>query len=233
MASWMQKPTAKELIGMEPDELKQKLEAGATKDDLKAATDGITELKSTLAALTDSIKSLKGNPEPIAPEPSGSGDDSLDLLSDPKKFVGQQLKPIEDAQQETRAQVQEMRARQNPKFAALFAQYGNELVEKAKAFPAAMRARDDFWTHHLRAVLGDKMLSGEIREGNFPSLIGSSTIGTNVGGSTNEPYSGMDKPVAEFLREKGVPSERAQRILSLMNQGEPISMATIGKVGNA
>src|ERR1700739_4173560 len=186
--AWPSKPDPKEIIGMSPDELKAKLDAGVTKDDLTNALEeisakqasGLNELKQALAKLT--------TPPPAAEEPlPDPTDDTTRMLTDPTGFVKKEMKPAMDAAAETQAQVQEMRARQDPRFTELFRQYGTEMVKLGAGFPAAQRANPGFWGWHVRTYLGDKMLKEEIKPSSYPSLIGSSSVAPATDGNDKDP----------------------------------------------
>jgi hypothetical protein len=137
---------------------------------------------------------------------------------------------MRNASLKTQAQIQEMRARQDPRFATVFSKWGKELAEAATKFPVNSQAQDNFWDFHIRAFLGDKIVKGEIREGNFPSLMGTSSVSPRADGSTTDPDHGMNPEVAAFLRTRGVPTEKAARINQLMHvDGEPITHANYFK----
>lgn len=223
-------PSAEEIIGMKPEDLKAKLDGAATKDDLTAIK---TEVTSSLADLKKTLEGLTAKP---AGSEGGEGGDNgggdggepdatVALISDPTKFVGKQLEPLQKAQMETQAQLGEMRARQNPALAGAFTQFGTELIESANKLPLAMRAQPGFWDWHIRAILGDKMVKGEIREGKFPSLIGSSSVVPNVTGSTKDANHGFSAQQVQWFNEHKIPLESARAITNMYDDGEPINQS--------
>lgn len=85
---------------------------------------------------------------------------------------------------------------------------------------------DNFWSHVVKNFLGDKMVKGEIREGNFPSLMGASSVGVRSDGSSSDPNLGFTSDVADFYRQRNIPLEKAAKIQKLMAvNGEPITHA--------
>jgi hypothetical protein len=228
--AWPKTPTAEELLGMKPEDLKSKLDSAASKDDVKAAVDAANaETKSQLEQIQNSLKALT-TPRTEPPAKTEPDDPTVSILTDPTKFVSDATKDVREASLRTQAQIQEMRARQDSRFSNLFAKYGKELTEAASRFSIAQQAQDNFWEFHVRAFLGDKMVKGELREGNFPSLIGTSSVGPRTDGSSSDPDHGLNPEVAAFLRGRGVPSDKAARIQQLMHvDGEPITHANYFK----
>lgn len=227
--AWPSKPTADEVIGMSADELKQKLEGSATKDDIKSQLDGLkTEFSSSLNELRESLKNL--NPITRTPEPDPV-DPTTQVLVDPQAFVAAQTEDIRNMGLETQAQVMEMRARQG-QYANVFAQYGDDLLKKANGFPLKQRAMPGFWDTYIRTFLGDQVVRGEIKS-QYPSLIGSSSIGVNASGSTPDPNRNLAPQIVEYLNERHVPLDKAARLQSLMSDGEPITLANYKAAGNA
>src|SRR5215471_9610804 len=213
------------LIGMKPEDLKAKLDSAVTKDDLKAVSDQVTAFTGSLDEIKQSLKALTTPPpkEEVIEDPT---DPTTAVLTDPKGFVRNETKGLQDAQIETRAQLQEMRARQNPRLAGVFRQYGDELVATAAKIPLATRAQDGFWEWHARTFVGDKVVSGKIDSGTYPSLIGSSTIGVEQNGDTRDPNHGFDPEVAKWLKDRNIPLDKAGRIDTIMRKnGDPITMA--------
>jgi hypothetical protein len=219
------------IIGMKPEELKAKLDSAVTKEDLTKATEqfgqitaGLAELKQQLSALTTP------KAEPIVEDPT---DPTTKLLLDPKGMIRDETKGLHDAQIQTQAQLQEMRARQNPALAGVFAKYGNEMVAMAEKMPLSQRAQPGFWEWHARTFVGDKVITGKIEKDSYPSLIGSSTIGVREDGDKGDPNMGFDAPVAEWLKGRNIPLAKAARIQEIMGKnGDPIQIANY-KAGNA
>ena len=213
------------LIGMKPEELKAKLDSSVTKDDLKAVSDQFGQMTSSLAELKQSLEALRTPPP--APEPElDPTDPTTAVLTDPKGFIRNETKGLQDAQIQTQAQLQEMRARQNPRLSGVFRQYGDELLASASKMPLQTRAQDGFWEWHTRTFIGDKVVTGKIDQGSYPSLIGSSTIGVEPSGSEKDPNSGFDPQVAQWFKDRNVPIEKAAKIRQIMEKnGDTITLA--------
>jgi hypothetical protein len=218
------------IIGMKPEELKAKLDSAVTKEDMKAVSDqvglfnsGLAELKASLAKLTEP------KPEVVVDDT----DPTTKLLLDPKGMIRDETKGLADAQIQTQAQLQEMRARQNPKLSGVFAKYGDEMVAMAEKMPLSQRAQPGFWEWHARTFIGDKVVTGKLDRESYPSLIGSSTIGVREDGDKGDPNMGFDAPVADWLKGRNVPLAKAARIQEIMGKnGDPISISNY-KAGNA
>jgi hypothetical protein len=228
--AWPKTPTPEELIGMKPEELKSKLDGAASKEDVKAATDSVAEVKGTLAQIQESLKALTTPklPEKVA-DATGDDDPTVRVLTDPAKFLADGTKDLRDGQAKVQAQVQEMRARQDPNLSAMFAKYGKELTEAAAKFPLAMQAQDNFWEWHTSTFLGVKVKKGEIRGDNFPALLGLSSVGPRADGSSGDQSFGFTPDMAFFLKERGVPLDRAARIRQLMHvDGEHLTHKNYG-----
>lgn len=217
-------PTAEELIGMKPEDLKAKLDGAATKEDLTAIK---TEVTSGLDALKKTLEALKPQPtandEGTDPDPNDPPDSTMQIIADPDKFVDKKLKPVQEAMLSNKAMVLEMRARQDSSLQGAFQQYGAELIEAANKLPLAMRAQDNFWPWHIRTILGDKLVKGEIREGKFPTLIGSSSVVPNVSGSQKDANRGFTKEQVEWFGERKIPLDSARAILNMYDDWEPIT----------
>ncbi len=219
------------IIGMKPEELKARLDSAVTKEDFKRVEDqgvafatGLSEIKAALASLT------APKPEPIIEDTT---DPTTQLLLDPKGTIRKETQGLRDDQVKTQAQLEEMRARQNPALAGVFAKYGAEMVAMAEKMPLAQRANPGFWEWHARTFVGDKMITGKIEKDSYPSLIGSSTIGVRSDGDQGDPNMGFDAPVAEWLKNRNVPLAKAARIQQIMGKdGDPISVANY-RAGNA
>lgn len=203
----------------------KKMENTASKEDVKTAVEAANaETKSQLQQIQDSLKALT---TPKTPETPVTEDDaSVRVLTDPTKFVNDATKDLRAGNERVQAQVQEMRARQDPLLSGAFAKFGKELTEEAKKFPLSSQGMDNFWSHVVKNFLGDKMVKGEIREGNFPSLMGASSVGVRSDGSSSDPNLGFTSDVADFYRQRNIPLEKAAKIQKLMAvDGEPITHA--------
>jgi hypothetical protein len=202
----------------------KKLENTASKEDVKTAVEAANaETKSQLQQIQDSLKALT---TPKTPEtPVAEDDASVRVLTDPTKFVNDATKDLRAGNERVQAQVQEMRARQDPLLSGAFAKFGKELTEEAKKFPLSSQGMDNFWSHVVKNFLGDKMVKGEIRDGNMPTLMGTSSVGVRTDGSSSDPDHGLNPEVASYLRGKGVPIDKAAKIHKLMHvDGEPITI---------
>lgn len=224
-------PTAEELIGMKPEELKAKLDGAASKADLEAITAAQTETKSTLQSIKDSLAALTTPKIETQVDPNADDPAAVRLLADPDKFVDGKLKTVADASQETAAMVQEMRARQA--YGPAFAQFGADLVNYAKNFTAAQRAQSNFWDFAVRTVIGDKAVKGEIK-GSYPSLLGPSSVAPRSTDGEGSPEQELGPEMSAWFKSRGVPLDKALKIRNLMHRdGEPISHANYFGPGKA
>lgn len=210
------------IIGMKPDELKIKLESAVTKDDLKNAVAPIEEFKGQLAAITDSLKKLTTPKEPeVTPDPDADNP-VVKMLTDPAAFVASVTKPEREAGLRTQAQLGEMRARST--YSGVFNQYNDDLLKNAAKFSLEQQAQPGFWDWQIRLLLGDKAINGKIEPNKFPSLLTSSNVGPR--GDSAEPGSTLSPEMAAWLKGRGVPLEKAEKIRNLMiRDGEPITHA--------
>lgn len=226
-----------QLIGMKPEELKAKLEGSVSKTDLTAALEeqskgfasGLAEMKAMIAGLTT-------RPPDDAPPPDPT-DPTTKVLLNPEQFVNDQTKGIREQQMRTNAALEEMRARQDPTLSGAFSKFGKELSDMANQFPVEQRAQASFWPGFVRTFVGNKVLSGKIDRDSYPSLIGSSSVGTDLPGEQGDPNRGFDPVVADWLKGRSIPLLKAERIRNIMQRdGEPISLANYKipeKSGNA
>lgn len=218
-------PTPEQILGMKPEELKQRLDSSATKDDITGIKDQVAEFSAGLNSLKESLAKLTA-PKPPVPEPDLTSDEkTARLLLDPSAAIRDETKDLREQQILTRAELAEMRARQNPKLAGAFRQYGDELVAAAQRMPLESRAQNGFWEWHVRTFVGDKAINGKIGADSFPSLIGSSTIGVNSEGKETDPNEGFTPDVADWLKGRNVPLQKARRISQIMEKnGDPLSL---------
>ena len=213
----------KDMIGMEPEELKQRLDSSASKSDLDGIkqqfSSGLEELKASLASLSASIP----KPVPVVEDPN---DATTKLLLDPKGTIREETKTLRDAQIQTQAQLEEIKARQNPTLVKAFNQFGKEISEMANKVPLEQRAQPGFWEWMTSTIVGKKMLNGQIDRDSYPSLIGSSTVGSDPSAPEKDPNFGFDPEVASWLKNRNIPLAKAARIDQIMRKnGDPISMA--------
>ena len=227
--AWPQKEkTAEELIGMKPEDLKTRLDSAASKDDITTLKTEIeNSFSSSLNTLRDELKAMQSQPITTA-EPN---DPTTQVLVDPTAFVADQTKDLRKMSMETQAQVMEMRARQGT-YANVFQQYGDDLVKKAYSFPVEQRAMGGFWDTFIRTFLGDQVVKGELKS-QYPSLIGSGSVGPNPSGSTPDPSGNFSSEVAGYLKDRHIPMESAQRIQRLFDSGEPLTLANVKGHANA
>jgi hypothetical protein len=219
--AWPQAPKAKDIIGMEADELKAKLDGAATKEDLKAITDANTATTGTLNEIKAALAALKPAEPATVVAPADTADDAaVRMLSDPTGFVDSRLKDVSAQSLDTRAALEEMRAR--TKFSSAFNLYGEELMKSAATFKPEQRANANFWDWHIRTVLGDKVIRGEIRAGSFPNLLGPSS-GAPGSAEDKDANQGFNPEMAAFFKTRGLPLEKAAKIRDLMvRDGETI-----------
>lgn len=225
--------SAEEILGMKPEDLKAKLDSAVTKEDLTATQTKIEEQAGALAKIQEMLAKLTTpTPEPDPVVVADSEDPTTQMLTDPQGFISRSTKGIAETASQARADILEMRARNA--YARAFAKYGKELMEGAKSFSLAQRAQDGFWDFHIRTFMGDKYIKGETGSGSYPSLLGSSTISSTHMEDPDDPNKGFNPEVASFLKERGVPLEKAAKIKLLMaDQGEPISLASYKEKANA
>src|SRR6476660_803894 len=215
--AWPGQMKAEDILGMTTEDFKKKLDGSVSKEDFTKQTTELEGVKSQLGQVLEALKGIKTTPEPKIEEPVVT-DPMVESLTDPEGFVNKKLKPVQDALAENQAQVMEMRARQNPQFAGVFAQYGDELVQLAAKAPAAQRANPSFWEWHIRTVLGDKFVKGELKTTSYPTLIGTSTTGVNANGDDpKDPNKGFKPEVANFLKDRNVPLDQAAKLQRLMD----------------
>lgn len=219
--------TAEEILGMKPEDFRAKMDGAVTKDDLTAATAKIEEQGNTLAEIKASLAKLT---TPVAqPDPNFVADledPTTQMLTDPAGYVARQTLGLQNTALETKAQLLEMRARS--KYAGAFQKYDKELTDGAARFSIAQRAQDSFWDFHVATLTGQKVLAGEFQGGSYPSLMGNGSYGANVS-EPIDPNSGFDPQVSAFLKERGVPLEKAALIKKAMDNGEPVDINTYKK----
>lgn len=222
--AWPREIKAEDVIGMKADELKAKLDGAASKDDLKALTDAQTANSGALADIQKTLKALT-TPKPVeTPNPDGGDDPQVRMLLDPEKFVNDATKDLRQGQAETSAKLNEIRARE--KYGPIFAQYGEELMAAVSKLPVAMRANDNFWDFQIDNFIGKKVRTGEIKPGNYPSLLGSTAHGPRGAGDTSDPDLGFSPDMASWFRTRGLPLDKARKIYDLtVRDGEPLSIA--------
>src|SRR6516162_5186236 len=125
--AWPNKATvsAKDILGMEAEELKTKLDSAASKDDVKAATDAVEGLKGTIGELQAALAKLTTpTPQPDPNIQADVNDPTTQILTDPAAYIGRQTAGMGQVALKAAADVNEMRARQ--KYAGAFQQYGAE-----------------------------------------------------------------------------------------------------------
>ncbi len=227
-----QRLTAEQILGMSTDEFKSKMEGTAAKKDVSDLSAKVDETKSTLDEIKASLASLTKKPDQV-PDPqlqADADDPTTSLLADPSGFVQRTTQGTQALALQTRADILEMRARQaNP---GIFAKYGKDLQEAAKAYNIASRCGDTFWEFLINMFLGGKVRSGDAEAGNFPSLLGSSTVPgqASMGGDVNDPNRGFTRDQVEYFKERGIPLPQAAAYRDLMHKdGEPIDIAAYKK----
>jgi hypothetical protein len=228
--SWPNKPTAEELIGMKAEDLKTRLDSAATKEDITSIKTEIEQsFSNSLNTLREELRAARS--EPITNVNPDTSDPTTQVLVDPTGFVADQTKDLRKMSMETQAQVMEMRARQGS-YANVFQQYGDDLVKKAYSFPVEQRAMSGFWDTFIRTFLGDQVVKGELKS-QYPSLIGSGSVGPNPSGQSPDPNGNFSSDIAGYLKDRHIPMDKAAKLQRLFNDGEPITLANYGGGGNA
>lgn len=200
--AWNKQLTAEEILGMKPEDFKTKLEGAVSKDDLTTALKPVEEMRGTLETIKASLAALTTPKEPPAADPDADADPAVKMLSDPKKFVADETKGIKDSQLRTEVSLNEMRARQNPSLAPAFREYGKEIMAMAEKISLEQRAHPGFWEWHIRTVIGDKMIKGELKQG-YPSLLGTGGGPRGENGDADDPNFGFDSEMAQFFKNRG------------------------------
>lgn len=216
------KPTAEELIGMKAEDLKAKLDSAATKEDLNTISEAQKQNATTLAEIQESLKALTPQPKLDSPPPDDPNDDTIKVLADPRKFIADHTKDLNDMTVKTRVDLMEMRARNV--YGPVFEEHGKELLESvAKNFTLEQRARDNFWDYAIRTFIGDKAIRGEIKSG-FPSLLGPSSVAPRSSDNSDRPEDAFSPEMSSWLKDRKVPLDKALKIRNLMERdGEPIT----------
>jgi len=218
--------TAEQILGMSTDDFKKKMEGAASKDDVTSLQTKLDETGSALSAIQASLAKLT-TPPPV-PDPVATGDQddpTTALLTDPAGFVRRAGANTEAVALQARADVLEMRARNEN--AGIFGKYGKEIAEAAKTYNLQSRCQEGFWNFLINSFLGGKMRSGDIDAGSYPSLLGSSTVAGDgtMARDTVDPNHGFTADQAAFFKEQGVPLAEAAQIQKLMAvDQEPIDM---------
>ena len=226
--------SAKEILGMEPDELKTRLDSSATKEDVTAQNAKLEEHGTALSEIRAMLAKLT-SPPPPEPDPNISADlndPTTQILTDPSGFINRQTQGTQAIALQARADVLEMRARSE--YPGAFAKFGETLMQSAKNFPVSARAQENFWSSHIRMVMGDKLVKGELESGSYPSLMGSSSFSPNSQ-NDSDPNRGFSPDMAKFFKDRNIPLDKAEKIKRLMSDnGEGINMENYkGVVGNA
>jgi hypothetical protein len=221
--------SAEQILGMTTEEFTKKMEAAVTKDDLKAFQ---SEQSSTLQSLKEALEALKPKPvETPNPQLQADADDpTTSMLADPTGFISRQTMGVQNTALAAKADVQEMRARQeNP---GAFQKYGKELMESAKSYSVQFRAQDGFWRQHIASFIGNKFMAGEIEQGSYPSLLGSSSVAASgaFGGESIDVNRGFTNDQVAYFKERGISVEKAAAYRDLMDRDkEPIDMGAYKK----
>lgn len=230
-------PKAEDVIGMTAEELKNKLDAGVTKEDLENSLKPMADLQGSIAAIQESLKALTVPPKKeTPPENNDDGvDPAVRVLTDPDKFLRDGTKDLNDRQLQTQADLYEMRARQDSRFSRLFGKYGKELSESASKVPLLSRAHPGFWEFHVRQFVGDLAIQGKITSESYPTLLGSSSVGA----SDDDPDAkdgnfGFSQEMADFFRGRGKDLSKMGYLRDRMSRdGDVIDLAAWKKKPNA
>jgi hypothetical protein len=228
--AWQKQMTAEEILGMNPEELRNKLDSSVKKEDLTEITSKQEEFGTTLSAIQASLAKLTSQPETPNPTLQADLDDpTTAMLTDPTGFITRHTQGIANTASATRADLNEMRARQA--YPGAFSKYNEELVAGANKFSLDQRSQPLFWDFHIRTFMGDKYIKGET-QGSYPSLMGSSSFAPNGGGDVNDPNHGFDPQVAAFLKEHNIPLDKAAIVKKAQDNGEPVDINTYKKAVN-
>jgi hypothetical protein len=228
MAGLFQKP--EDVIGMKPEELKAKLDAGASKDDLKALSDAQEKLGGTLKEIQDALKTLTTKPpEPITE--SDPEDPTAAVLTDPAAFINRTTAPLRNATIANQAAVAELRARQE--HGRFFEKHGADFLKwmDDNKISLDQRGRPGFFDYAMKTFIGDNVMSGKFQAESYPSLLGTSSISPNPNDPA-DPNQGLDPEMAQFYKQRKIPLDRAKKLMDLMDKGEHIDMEHV-KVANA
>lgn len=230
-------PKAEDVIGMTAEELKNKLEATVTKEDLENSLKPVADLQGSIAAIQESLKALTVPPKKeTPPENNDDGvDPAVRVLTDPEKFLKDGTKDIREGQLQTQADLNEMRARQDSRFSKLFGKYGKELTESAAKVPLASRAHPGFWEFHVRQFVGDLAIQGKITSESYPTLLGTSSTGPSDDDPDNKDGNfGFSNDMAEFFRGRGKDLGKMAFLRDRMSRdGDVIDLSTWKKKPNA
>lgn len=227
--AWQKQLTADEILGMKPEDLRSKLDSSATKEDLTAISTKQDEFGTTLSAIQASLAALTTKPPAADPNLNADLDDpTTQLLTDPQGYIARQTRGSVDQNLQTASALHEMRARSA--YPGAFSKYNDDLIAGANKFSLEQRAQPSFWDFHIRTFMGDKYIKGET-QGSYPSLMGSSSFAPNNAGP-DDPNKGFDPQVAAFLKERGVPLDKAAIVKQAQDSGEPVSIDTYKKAVN-
>ena len=222
--------SAEEILGMKPEDLRSKLDSSATKDDLTAISTKQEEFGTTLSAIQASLAALTRKPE--TPDPTieaDLNDPTTQMLTDPQGYIIRQTQNLANATAATRADLNEMRARSA--YPGAFAKYNDELTAGSNKFSLDQRASPSFWDFHIRTFMGDKYIKGETG-GSYPSLVGGSSFAPQNSGDPMDPNKGIDPEVAGWLKERGIPIDKAAILKKNFDNGEPVDINTYKKAVN-
>jgi hypothetical protein len=194
-----------EVIGMSADELKGKLDSAASKDDLKAVTDGQTALQNTLTSLQQSIESLKSKPK----DDSGSEGD-LDFLADPDKVLNSRLKPLTDQTYANTIMLQHDAARKaHPRD---FDRWGTEIVKKMGELSADQQSDPRVWKAMVLMVRGEHadQIERDGATGQF-GFLEPVSAGLRPDPKNNENLSPAEREMVKTLSPFGVTADKYKR----------------------
>jgi hypothetical protein len=196
-------------------ELETKLSSSVPKEEFESLKAKNEELSNTLAGLQTQLTKLNRFTEP---EPA-TDDPTTDMITDPRGFISRETANDRGMMYQTRADLQEMRARQ--KHAAVFKAYEKDLMAMTVGFSVQDRSNPNFWDIHVERVLGNKMLKGEIKVGSYPSLMGA---GAGSSSENTESNLGLEAFEVEYAHKRGIPLEKAAKMKSIIKSGEKISL---------
>jgi len=214
---------------MKPEDLKSKLDSAATKEDFNAVQAAVDKQNASLETIKNSLAALTA-PKIETPVTPSADEDAVRLLANPSEFLRDANRDVRMSQDEIKAQMAELQARQNPELAGFFRQYPKEAADLAAKAPVNLRAQANFWVSAVNQILGDKVRRGEIREGKFPSLLGASSVGVRADGTTEDTNFGFSDEMASFFKERGKSLKDMAFIRDRMDRrtgaGETIDLAS-------
>lgn len=210
------KPTAEELIGMSPDELKSQL------GEISSLKTRLEEMGTQTTSKMDSILSTL---EALKPKP----DDDQDFIADPDKALDARLNPLRDQTLANTIMIQHQKARElYPKD---FERWGQEIVKKVSEYSTENQCNPGVWKQCVLVVRGEHAadLEKDGAKGNFgflePVAAGLRTDPKNSDGLSRE-----ERAMVSKLSQFGVTPEKYAKGKQRL---ESARLARLGSMGRA